>query len=170
MTKFDQCFEMLLAHEGGFVNHPDDPGGATNWGVTKNTMQQYLGRRVSIDEMQNLTHDDVRPVYKKHYADKLCFDKLPEGLNWAVLDWGVNSGTGRAAKALQQLVGAKQDGAIGPKTLAAVAQHDPADLIDRLHDSRQRFYERLSHFKTFGNGWTRRNKETREQALGMIDH
>jgi lysozyme family protein len=104
------------------------------------------------------------------YADKVCFDKLPDGLNWAVLDWAVNSGTGRAAKALQKLVGAKQDGAIGPKTLQAVRNHDPAELIDKLHDSRQKFYEGLSHFKTFGKGWTRRNQETREQSHKIINH
>jgi len=166
--KFDECFEMLMVHEGGFVNHPEDPAGATNWGVTKGTMQQYLGRHVSMGEMKALTHEDVKPIYKTMYADKVCFDKLPDGLNWAVLDWAVNSGTGRAAKALQKLVGAKQDGAIGPKTLQAVMNHDPAELIDKLHDSRQKFYEGLSHFKTFGKGWTRRNQETREQSHKMV--
>ena len=130
-------------------------------------MQQYLGRHVSMGEMKALTHEDVKPIYKSMYADKVCFDKLPDGLNWAVLDWAVNSGTGRAAKALQKLVGARQDGAIGPKTLQAVMNHDPAELIDKLHDSRQKFYEGLSHFKTFGKGWTRRNQETREQSHKM---
>ena len=164
---FDKCFEMLLKHEGGFVNHPEDPAGATNLGVTKGTMQQYLGRHVSMGEMKALTPEDVKPIYKKLYADKVRFDDLPSGLDWAVLDWAVNSGTGRAAKALQKLVGAKQDGAIGPKTLQAVMNYDPAELIDKLHDTRQKFYENLSHFKTFGKGWTRRNEETREQARAM---
>ena len=167
-NNFDKCFDMLLAHEGGFVNHPEDPGGATNLGVTKRVMQQFLGRAVSMGEMKALTQEDVRPVYKKLYADKVRFDDLPSGLDWAVLDWAVNSGTGRAAKALQKLVGAKQDGAIGPKTLQAVMDHDPAELIDKLHDTRQKFYENLSHFKTFGRGWTRRNEETREQAKEML--
>ena len=170
MTKknFDKCFDMLLTHEGGFVNHPEDPAGATNLGVTKGTMQQYLGRHVSMGEMKALTPEDVKPIYKKLYADKVRFDDLPSGLDWAVLDWAVNSGTGRAAKALQKLVGAKQDGAIGPKTLQAVMNYDPAELIDKLHDTRQKFYENLSHFKTFGKGWTRRNEETREQAKEML--
>ena len=85
-----------------------------------------------------------------------------------MLDWAVNSGTGRAAKGRQKLVGAKQDGAIGPKSLQAVMNHDPAELIDKLHDMRQKFYESLLHFKTFGKGWTRRNEETREQAREML--
>ena len=170
MTKknFDKCFDMLLKHEGGFVNHPEDPGGATNLGVTKRVMQQFLGRAVSMGEMKALTPEDVKPVYKGLYANKVRFDDLPSGLDWAVLDWAVNSGTGRAAKALQKLVWAKQDGAIGPKTLQAIINHDPAELIDKLHDTRQKFYENLSHFKTFGRGWTRRNQETKEQAQKML--
>jgi len=164
---FDKCFEMLLAHEGGFVNHPEDPGGATNLGVTKRTLQEYLGRHVSMDEMRNLTPEDVKPIYRKNYADAVCFDDLPGGLDWAMLDWAVNSGAGRAAKALQKIVGAKQDGAIGPKTLQAVANYEAAETIGKLHDSRQKFYEGLSHFKTFGRGWTRRNKETLEAALKL---
>ena len=152
---------MLLKHEGGFVNHLEDPGEAKKLGVTKRVMQEFLGRAVSMGEMKALTPEDVKPVYKKLYADKVCFDKLPDGLNLAVLDWAVNSGTGRAAQALQKLVGATQDGAIGPKTLQAVMNHDTAELVDKLHDTRQKFYESLSHFKTFGEGWTRRNEKTR---------
>ena len=165
---FDKCFEMLLAHEGGFVNHPDDPGGATNLGVTKRTLQNYLGRHVSMDEMRNLTPEDVKPIYRLNYADAVCFDDLPAGLDWAMLDWAVNSGSGRAAKALQKIVGAKQDGAIGPKTLQAVANYETEETIGKLHDSRQKFYEGLSHFKTFGRGWTRRNKETLKAAIEML--
>ena len=165
---FDKCFEMLLAHEGGFVNHPDDPGGATNLGVTKRTLQNYLGRHVSMDEMRNLTPEDVKPIYRLNYADAVCFDDLPAGLDWAMLDWAVNSGSGRAAMALQKIVGAKQDGAIGPKTLQAVANYEAAETIGKLHDSRQKFYEGLSHFKTFGRGWTRRNKETLKAAIEML--
>ena len=89
---------MLLKHEGGFVNHPEDPGGATNLGVTKRVMQQFLGRAVSMGEMKALTPEDVKPVYKKLYADKVRFDDLPSGLDWAVLDWAVNSGTRQGCK------------------------------------------------------------------------
>ena len=167
-NNFDKCFDMLLAHEGGFVNHPEDPGGATNLGVTKRVMQQFLGRAVSMGEMKALTPEDVKPVYKKLYADKVRFDDLPSGLDWAVLDWAVNSGTGRAAKALQKIVGAKQDGAIGPKTLQAVANFDAGETIEKLHSSRQKFYEGLTHFKTFGKGWTRRNEETKKRNVIMV--
>ena len=95
---FDKCFEMLLKHEGGFVNHLEDLGGATNLDGTKRMMQEFLGSTILMGEMKALTADYMKPVYKKLYADKVCFDKLPDGLNWAVLDWAVKSGTARAAK------------------------------------------------------------------------
>ena len=85
-----------------------------------------------------------------------------------MLDWAVNSGSSRAAKALQKIVGAKQDGAIGPKTLQAVANYEAAETIRKLHDSSQKFYVGLSHFKMFGRGWTRRNKETLKAAIQML--
>ena len=118
-NNFDKCFDILLKHEGGFVNHPEDPGGAKNLGVTKRVMQEFLGRAVSMGEMKALKAEDGKRVYKKLYADKVHFDKLVAGL-----DWAVNSGPGRAAKALQKILGAKQDDAIGPKTLQAVANFD----------------------------------------------
>ena len=96
---FDKCFEMMLTREGGFMNHPEDSAGATNLGVTTSTMQQYLGRLVSMGEMKSLTPEDLKPIYRKLYADKVRFDDLPSGLDWAVLDWAVNSVTGRAARA-----------------------------------------------------------------------
>ena len=86
-----------------------------------------------MGEMKALTPEDVKPIYRKLYADKVRFDDLLSGL-----DWAVNSGTGRAAKALPKLVGAKQDDAIGPKTLQAMMNYDPAELVDKLHDTRQK--------------------------------
>lgn len=164
---FDKCLEMVLKHEGGFVNHPKDPGGATNMGVTLATYEQWVGRSVSIEEMKNLAFQDVAPIYKKNYWDKVRGDDLPSGVDWSVFDWAVNSGPGRAAKALQKIVMVGQDGAIGPITLAAVHNHDAKEVIEAMYHSRQRFYENLSTFETFGRGWTRRNKETLEAALGM---
>jgi len=169
IENFEKSLEMLLKHEGGFVNHPRDPGGATNLGVTKKVYESWVGRDVTIEEMKELTHEDVAPIYKKNYWDRCRCDDLDSGLDWAVFDWAVNSGTGRAAKALQRQVGATRDGAIGPKTLQMVADHDAKDLIEGIYAERQRFYEGLKTFDTFGKGWTRRNKETLETALEMAN-
>jgi hypothetical protein len=89
---FDHCLDMLLEHEGGFVNHPKDPGGMTNLGVTRATYEQYMGRGVTEAEMRALTVADVAPIYRAEYWDKARCDDLPSGLDWAVFDWGVNSG------------------------------------------------------------------------------
>ena len=167
-NNFDQCMKWVLHHEGGFVNHPDDPGGITNHGVTKKVYEEWVEREVSEQEMRDLTHEDVAPIYKKNYWDRLRADDLPSGVDFCTFDWGVNSGTSRSAKALQRMVGVTADGGIGPMTLQAVANHDPQDLIEQMHYVRDQFYRSLSTFGTFGNGWTRRNNETKDQALSLM--
>lgn len=167
---FEQCLEWLLEHEGGFVDHPDDPGGMTNKGITANTYQKWLsetiGNDATVDEeaMRNIPDIHVEQIYREGYWDKISGDNLPSGLDWSIFDWAVNSGPGRSAKTLQRLVMVKPDGGIGPKTLAAISEYDTARLIDDMYEKRQAFYERLKTFETFGRGWTRRNDETRDQA------
>jgi len=165
---FDKCLEMLLSHEGGFVNHPEDPGGITNLGVTKKVYDEWTGRESTEQEMRDLTPEDVAPIYKKNYWDRVKGDSLPSGLDWACFDWAVNSGSGRPAKAVQRAVGATQDGAIGPQTLGLIMEKDPEEIINYVYGVRQDFYKGLKTFETFGRGWTRRNKETLHQALEMI--
>jgi lysozyme family protein len=162
---FDECLKMLLHHEGGYVNHPKDPGGETNLGVTKRVYEKWGGTK----DMKDLTVEDVAPIYKKEYWDKCKCDDLESGVDWAVFDWAVNSGTGRAAKAIQKICGAAQDGAIGPKTLALIGTQNTEYVIEEFGKIRQDFYESLKTFDTFGKGWTRRNKETTAKALEMIE-
>jgi lysozyme family protein len=118
--------------------------------------------------MRDLTPEDVAPIYKKNYWDRVKGDSLPSGLDWACFDWCVNSGSGRPAKAVQRAVGATQDGAIGPQTLGLIMEKDPEEIINYVYGVRQDFYKSLKTFETFGRGWTRRNKETLHQALEMI--
>ena len=167
-SNFDKSLVKVLEHEGGYVFHPEDPGGETNLGVTKRVYDNWTAENdLVVKDMQDITVDDVMPIYKKNYWDKVRGDDLPAGLDWAAFDWAVNSGAGRPAKAIQRCVGATQDGAIGPKTLAAIANKEPDKIIEYVHDIRQKFYERLKTFKTFGRGWTRRNAETLKAALAM---
>ncbi len=160
---FDKCLEMLLHHEGGYIWHEEDPGGETNLGVTKKVYQDWGGTKEMID----LTVEDVAPIYKKNYWDRCKCDELSSGLDWAVFDWAVNSGTRRVSKALQKACGAERDGVIGNKTLSLANGQDVKYMIEEISVIRQGFYESLRTFKTFGRGWTRRNKETTEQALSM---
>ncbi len=166
-ANFSKCLDMLLHHEGGFVNHPDDPGGMTNLGVTKAVYEKYIKRNATEAEMRALTKIDVSPIYRSNYWDRGHCDDLPSGVDWSVFDWGVNSGMGRAAKALQRVVGVTADGAIGPMTIKATHNMKPQEVIVKMHSSRQSFYESLTNFKTFGRGWSRRNDETLEAALKM---
>tara|TARA_A100001011_G_scaffold289004_1_gene300118 strand:- start:953 stop:1477 length:525 start_codon:yes stop_codon:yes gene_type:complete len=167
-----KSLEAILHHEGGYVNHPKDPGGMTNLGVTKRVYEEWVGYSVSENTMQNLTNEDVSPIYKKNYWDRVKGDQLPAGLDLCVFDFGVNAGTGRAAKYLQTLIGTVADGGIGPNTLktldAYVSKHGVKETIKNYQAERQKYYESLSTFGTFGRGWTRRVNETTEMALSMI--
>tara|TARA_R110000803_G_scaffold71299_2_gene134471 strand:- start:2491 stop:3000 length:510 start_codon:yes stop_codon:yes gene_type:complete len=165
---FETALEMLLEHEGGYVNHPKDPGGETNLGVTKRTWAKWLGRDINEGEMKELTPEDVAELYKKEYWDRLKCDNLPTGLDFFCFDWGVNSGTGRSAKALQRIISVAQDGAIGPKTLRALEDHNAKEVVDLMHSRRQEFYENLTTFETFGKGWTRRNKKALKQSIKLM--
>ena len=166
---FDKCMTMLLIHEGGFVdgNKIGDPGGLTNMGITKRTYDEYHGTDIDEEGMRQLTKADVEPIYRRNYWDRCRCQDLPSGVDWAVFDLAVNSGTGRAAKLLQRAVETTEDGSIGPLTLMKVKQHESVNIINRIAMYREQFYRTLSTFDTFGRGWLRRNDETRKQALAM---
>jgi lysozyme family protein len=168
-SNFDKCLVMLLEHEGGYVNNVNDRGGMTNLGVTKRVYDEWIGRESTEQEMRDLTPDDVAPIYKKNYWDRVKGDYLPSGVDWCAFDWAVNSGSGRPAKAIQRAVGATQDGAIGNQTLGLVAEKDPKFIIDYVYTVRQAFYEGLDDYKHFGRGWSRRNTETLHQAMKMVE-
>ena len=165
---YQKCLDMTLHHEGGYVNHPKDPGGETNLGVTKRVYEDWGGTK----DMKDLEVEDVAPIYRKNYWDRIKADDLPSGLDLCVFDFGVNAGTGRAAKYLQTMIGTVADGGIGPNTLRALANYVESEgvesTIKNYQAERQSYYERLSTFETFGRGWTRRVKETTESALEMI--
>jgi lysozyme family protein len=164
---FDEALKAMLHHEGGFVNHPADPGGMTNLGVTKKVWEEWVGHQVDEKAMRALTPEIVGPMYKAKYWDKIRGDDLPAGVDYAVFDAAVNSGPGRAAKWLQSCVGAEPDGGIGPKTLAAVAKFDPAELVDDYSKRRLAFLMDLPHWPTFGKGWGRRVADVGKTGMDM---
>jgi len=157
----------LMKHEGGFVNHPRDPGGMTNLGVTQRVWEEWVGHPVSEKEMRALTPAIVAPMYKKKYWDKVHGDNLPSGVDLAVFDFAVNSGPGRAAKMLQRVLGVTEDGAIGPQTLAKAVSIDSSKLIADYNAARLAFLQALPTWATFGNGWGRRVAEVSTEATNM---
>ena len=168
-ASFFKSLDMVLHHEGGFVDHPDDPGGATNKGITHKTYADFLDRPLEdVNELKNIPEEHVQKIYKSGYWDAVRADELPAGVDFCIFDWAVNSGPRRAAKALQKAAGATVDGAIGPMTVAAVNAADAAQIIEDVTKEREEFYRGLRTFDTFGKGWLRRNKETRDFALEMV--
>jgi len=172
-ANYQKCLETILHHEGGYVNHPKDPGGETNLGVTKRVYEAWVMENdLSQKDMKDLLVEDVAPIYKNNYWDRVKGDQLPNGLDLCVFDFGVNAGTGRAAKYLQTMIGTVADGGIGPNTLKAlgnyVEENGLEQTIKNYQEARQEYYESLSTFETFGRGWTRRVDETTQLAVEMI--
>lgn len=180
---FDQIMVWLAAYEGGFVNHPSDPGGATNRGVTQAVYDAFRRRHGqptrSVRALTDAEHD---AIYLHQYWMPVRGDDLPSGLDATVFDFAVNSGVSRSVKTLQRALNAKGaglavDGQIGELTLAAIDDVGPGqgvvELIVDVNERRLAFVKRLSTFKTFGRGWTRRimGEQMGVQAddLGVID-
>jgi lysozyme family protein len=167
-SNFNRSLLLLLQHEGGYVNHPSDPGGMTNLGVTAKVWESWVGHPVDEKQMKALTSDDVAPLYKRKYWDACRADELVSGLDYAVFDCAVNSGVGRSVKLLQGCVGVTVDGGIGPATMAAVNQADPTSLIEDFSNARLNFLRALNTWSTFGRGWERRVNEVKEESLRML--
>ena len=165
---WEKSFELMLASEGGYVNHPSDPGGMTNLGVTKRVWEEWVGRESNEKEMRSLTPEMVAPLYKRKFWDACKCDELPTGVDYLVFDFAVNAGPGRSAKILQTAVGVPADGGIGPITLAAVKAQDPTELIQKFSDAKEAFYRSLNTFETFGKGWLNRVAAVKIKASSML--
>jgi len=149
---FDQAFDILLKHEGGFSDHAADPGGKTRFGITE-AVAREVGYR---GDMRELPLDLAKRIYKDRYWDAVRAEELPEAIRYAVFDAAVNSGPSQAIRWLQRAVGVRDDGVIGPQTIAAVRAADPQALLRRMLSARLRFMTDLPAWPTFGRGWARR--------------
>ena len=165
---FEEALKAILKHEGGWSNHKSDPGGMTNLGVTKKVWEAWVGKAVGEKEMRALTPDTVAPMYRKKYWDAVKADELPTGLDYLMFDFAINAGPGRAIKTMQKAIGTTPDGAIGPKTMAALKAADPTDLIAKFSIEKELFYKALPTFATFGRGWLRRVDEAKSHAVTML--
>ncbi|SFJ62926.1 glycoside hydrolase family 108 protein [Aerobium aerolatum] len=164
---FARALSLVLKHEGGWADNPKDPGGATMRGVTLATFRRYVKPNATKDDLRKITDQQIAAVYRRHYWDAVAGAELPDGIDYAVFDFAVNSGPARAAKYLQAIVGVTTDGKIGPATLAATRAKLHADVIHKLCDSRIAFLKRLPIWPTFGKGWASRVSDVRRQALEL---
>lgn len=148
MTLFLDLIDRVLSHEGGYANHPNDPGGETKFGIAKRSYP-------SVD-IKALTREDAVAIYERDFWQRVQGDKLPRAFAFQALDAAVNHGIGNAVRWMQRAAGVADDGVIGPATLAAVGRTDPADLVLSFNAERLEFYAKLQTFDTFGRGWARR--------------
>ena len=172
-----RCLDEILRHEGGYVDHPSDPGGATNMGITRKTLARW--RQVSPwwalpkSEVKALKRSEVLAIYKARYWNTVAGNAMPAGLDLALFDFAVNSGPARAVKTLQRELGTVADGIVGPITLNAVRdrakQAGSGALIKALCSLRLTFLMRLTTFATFGRGWTKRVENIRSVALKLAN-
>jgi lysozyme family protein len=164
-SNFKECLELVLKSEGGWVNNPKDPGGETNLGVTKAVWEEYVGH--PIKTMKDLTKDDVAPMYELKYWRPCYCEVLPRGLDFVVFSMGVNAGTGRSVKLLQQSLGCVPDGVIGPRTRELISSSNGANLIAKFSETRREYYRSLAK-PMFEKGWLNRCDREETEALDMI--
>lgn len=169
---FESSLKHLLAHEGGWSDHPADPGGATMKGVTLQVFREFKRNpHITKEELRNISDEDLATIYKKRYWDAVRADELVSGVDYAVFDCAVNSGPGRAIKVLQACVGTTPDGGFGSVTMAAVAQFQgdvAKTLVKEYCEKRLDFLKSLKTFEVFGKGWERRVNEVEKTALEML--
>ena len=162
---FQDCLDLVLKSEGGWVNHPSDPGGETNLGVTKRVWEEYVGH--PVESLKKLTKEDVAPLYEQKYWRPCYGEVLPRGLDFVVFSMGINAGTGRSIKLLQQSIGCVPDGVIGPKTRGLISDSNSATLIAKFSEARREYYRSLKNFPIFGKGWLNRVDHEETEALNM---
>lgn len=164
---FKVSLKEVLKQEGGWSDHPSDPGGATMKGVTLATFRSFVNPKGTKSDLKKITDAQLETVYRRQYWDKVHGAELTDGVDFAVFDYAVNSGPVRAVKDLQKVVGVSQDGKVGPKTIAGIKAMGARNVINKLCDVRLAFLKRLKTWPTFGKGWSRRVSNVRDFALGL---
>jgi lysozyme family protein len=154
---FDKAVELILKHEGGYINDPHDAGGETNYGISKRAYPDL--------NIKELTRDDAKQIYRRDYWDAIRADEMPSAVAVAVFDMAVNAGVRTAIRLLQRVVRVTDDGLIGPVTLAAVNGAEPHEIALRYAAERISYYAALRGWDRYGRGWTRRVIETTLEGL-----
>ena len=164
--RFAVCLPRVLKHEGVNVDHPSDPGGRTSRGITAERWAEWRKTHPGLPaDVWDAPQAEVDAIYREKYWDVLWCDQLPPGVDYAVFDFGVNSGPARSARFLQEIVGSEADGEVGPNTVAATKAADPEAVIKELCDDRLAFLQGLGTWNVFGRGWTNRVNDVRRDAL-----
>ena len=161
MDCFDRALRVVRRFEGGAVDDPDDPGGPTNHGITHKSLSQWRGTTASSDDVRTLDWNEARKIYHRRYWHDIGCNEMPSAVAVVVFDAAVNQGPGNASRFLQQALVRSGyqlniDGVIGPKTLAALSDAKPAQVVEWIAAYRGSHYSALPHVSKFGLGWFRR--------------
>jgi lysozyme family protein len=167
--RFALCLAETLKWEGGWSNHPADPGGATNRGVIQRVYNAWRTKQgLPIRSVREIEESEIQAIYRQNYWNLVRGDEQPAGIDLAVFDFCVNAGPSQAIKSLQRVLGVTRDGHLGAATMAAIATADPGDLVTKYTDERERFYRVLPTFPVFGKGWVRRADGVEHACLAML--
>lgn len=166
---YAQAISRLLASEGGYVNHPSDPGGPTNFGITIADYRRYMRPDATAADVRVMNVEEAKAIYREKYWRAMRCDELPAGVDYCVFDYAVNSGTGRVPKVLQRVLGIGVTGRMDDATLAAVRKRETRALVQAICDERLRFLQGLKTWPVFGKGWSRRVGEVRVASLALAD-
>lgn len=171
MSKFKASVNKVFDHEGGYVDHPNDAGGATNMGITMAVLRKWRGSPIAKADVREMKREEAEAIYKSWYWDLVRGDELPWGVGHVAFDAAVNSGGSQSIKWLQRAVGVKDDGILGPRTMAALQTVDAGKLIDKALDLRLATMRTMRNRNTgallwpsFGKGWTSRIARVRAEA------
>jgi len=156
LTTYNHALRRVLADEGGFSNHPSDPGGPTNYGITIHDFRRYIDPHGDVDDLLRLTIEQAGRIYHAHYWNPVHGDELPAGLDYTVFDYGVNSGVARALKVLNRIARPEHPREDWPQLLAAINRQDPETLIRAINAERMHFLHSLRTWRVFGKGWAGR--------------
>lgn len=162
------CLDVTLKHEGGYSDHPRDPGGATNMGITHAVLAAFRGlKAVSKAEVKALTLGEAKRIYDDRYWTPICAEALPYGLDLTTFDASVNSGIGRGPKWLQSALGVKADGKVGSETVKAARLCDVKATIQKANAARLSFMKSLKIWETFKRGWSARVADVEAKSVAM---
>jgi lysozyme family protein len=167
-SSYDAALARLLVHEGGYSNHPADPGGPTNFGITITDYRRYVKPGATANNVCAMTVGEAKRIYRDKYWGAQRCDELPAGVDYAVFDYGVNSGIGRSGKVLRRCLRLADDSsAVNDAVIAAARAADAKALIVAICDERLRFLQSLKTWSVFGKGWGARVVEVKAYALQL---
>ena len=168
-TNYNRSLDLVLRDEGGYTNHPADRGGPTNWGITIADARMYWKKNVSIQDMKTMPLSVAKDIYRVRYWDAQQCNNLPPGVDYAIFDYGVNSGVARSGKVLRRCLGlSDKTWIVTPEVVAAALAMDPVKLCNMIWSERLAFLRGLKTWPVFGKGWGRRVANGRVTSQMMI--